>query len=697
MATIRGTSGDDNLVGTDQDDLIEGLEGNDTINGGFGADTLLGGAGNDTFVFSAVRFSSTTTPNGLIDGGSNFDTINFSSVSPVSISITTGSAPSQFIPIARVGSQRFELRGIERILLGSSDNSIDVSNSTISANPGIEIYAGGGNDEIFTQAGASVFGEDGNDRFFVSGQFGAAPLSGAIHGGNGTDTLRTNNLFIIDLAAGTGAAGTASFAVSGFEILQANPSTSGPTTYLGDNLNNIFEINPLFADDEGSVVFDGRGGNDTLTGGRSADTISGGSGNDIITGGGGSDTLDGGTGFDEALYSGVRRTFRVSTATENGGVVTKIAFGPEGGTDTVRNVELARFTDGVLSFDPAGNAAKVLRMYNATFQRGPDPSGYEVWLGLLNNGFSFDVMASEFAGSGEFAVRFGSLSNQQFVEQLYQFTLGRPGDGGGIQFWTGFLNSGNSRGDMLREFSESAEHVVRTSEQLAQGLWIADPQARIAARMYDSALGRLPDSGGLGFWTQQLKGGTSVIGMANEFANGGEFQARFGALTNQRFVEQLYLFALDRAADGSGLQFWTGFLNNGGSRGHMLAEFSESAEHVNGTAVLWYDGISIIDGTSQSGKTSADGSIAPDDLAAYDLDALFAVPPGAATREADMEAEWEAALAAIEGANDPMTANFKAAATLGDTLFTTAPEAIMPDLMIVSDRSLDYLIHEMIM
>src|SRR5688572_6497888 len=62
MATITGTSGNDNLNGTAIADIINGLAGNDTLNGfggddslngGTGADRLFGGDGNDTLFAGA--------------------------------------------------------------------------------------------------------------------------------------------------------------------------------------------------------------------------------------------------------------------------------------------------------------------------------------------------------------------------------------------------------------------------------------------------------------------------------------------------------------------------------------------------------------------------------------------------------------------------------------------------------------------
>jgi hypothetical protein len=81
----------------------------------------------------------------------------------------------------------------------------------------------------------------------------------------------------------------------------------------------------------------------------------------------------------------------------------------------------------------------------------------------LKGGASLTDIAAAFAGSGEFQERYGSLSNQAFVEQLYRFCLNREGDPGGVAGWVAALNSGTSRASVLLSFSESAEHVALTA------------------------------------------------------------------------------------------------------------------------------------------------------------------------------------------------------------------------------------------
>lgn len=696
MASITGTMGDDNLVGTDGDDVIEGLGGNDIIDGRFGSDTLLGGQGSDIFDFNSVRFSTNTTINGLIDGGTEFDTINFSRVSPVSIGTSSRDGAGQFFLSATVGSQRFELRGIERVLLGSSDNFIELSQARTS-NLGIEIYAGEGNDRVTMQAGVSVFGDTGNDVFFVSGGFNEPAMAGAAHGGSGTDILRTNILFNVDLAAGTASSGTANFTISGFEILLAAPTTLGVTSFFGDDLANTMGIEPIFAANNGSVVFDGRGGDDLLSGGKSNDSLTGGSGNDILTGGGGSDWLNGGAGFDTALYSGLRKTY---AQTKNNDGHTMIGFGPEGGTDTLVGIEEAVFVDGKLTFDANSTTAKIMRLYDATFRRAPDPQGLEHWQTQLSSGLTLNEMSSFFAASPEFLKTFGSLSNLQFVEQLYVFALGRTGDKDGVQGWVNNLDAGASRGDVLLGFSESQEHVGLTAVQLAQGLWISDKDALVAARMYDSAFGRLPDTGVTG-WINSLRSGLGVEGMAAAFISAPEFITRFGNLTDREFVEQLYQFTLDRAGEPEGVQGWVNFIAAGGTRAQVLAGFSESGEHVSLTAPLWYNGISLLDQLPQSHQAALTDSAAVEDTFQFDPDALVGIP-GVTTYTNDLTQQWDNALRLISNINEqsfdsPMIANAVTKADLFDETAFSSPVNFQPDLMEINYRSLDHLLYEFVL
>ncbi|MDQ0839396.1 calcium-binding protein [Sphingomonas faeni] len=276
MATISGTTGNDVLTGTNEGDTIFGLAGDDTIDGVLGADALYGGSGNDLFNFSAVQVSSPApTATGLIDGGEGSDTIDWSHISPITFG-SIRNAAGNIVAGAYVGSQQFEIRDVERILFGDRSDYISLNSTTT----GLEIHAGGGSDDIYTAAGNSIYGEAGDDRFFISGTFDN-PVTGLIDGGSGIDTLRMNIGFSVDLAAGTATSFSANYQVSDFEILEFN--TNGySSTGLGDGSTNIMRVSSLLDDGKAGVTFDGRAGDDY---------ISGSSGNDVLRGGSGLDTL----------------------------------------------------------------------------------------------------------------------------------------------------------------------------------------------------------------------------------------------------------------------------------------------------------------------------------------------------------------------------------------------------------------------
>ncbi len=76
-------------------------------------------------------------------------------------------------------------------------------------------------------------------------------------------------------------------------------------------------------------------------GGSGADTITGNEVSNVLTGNGGNDILDGGAGIDYASYNGLQANYTI-TQTANGYTIS----GGADGTDTLTNIEFARFSDG---------------------------------------------------------------------------------------------------------------------------------------------------------------------------------------------------------------------------------------------------------------------------------------------------------------------------------------------------------------
>lgn len=106
--------------------------------------------------------------------------------------------------------------------------------------------------------------------------------------------------------------------------------------------------------------------------------------------------------------------------------------------------------------------------------------------------------------------------------------------------------------------------------------------AGAAYRIFDSALDRTPDQSGLSFYTNQLDGGADLADVGSSLLNSDEFTSSFGSvgdLSNDAYIDLLYTNVLGREADGDGKEFYVGQLEEGQSRGQVLASFSESDEH----------------------------------------------------------------------------------------------------------------------
>ncbi len=239
--------------------------------------------------------------------------------------------------------------------------------------------------------------------------------------------------------------------------------------------------------------------------------------------------------------------------------------------------------DPVAVADLAGKQleGQVTRIYRAFFLRPPDADGLQFWMMRRAAGASLVDLANGFVASDEFSDTYGSLSDAEFVELVYQNVFGRPADAGGRAFWTAQLAGGVTRGEMMVGFSESPELVDATSTTAA-----SPASAHQLWRLYRAYFGRNADQGGFDFWYARLANRTSLADVSNSFAGSAEFTATYGSLSDAEFVELVYQNVLGRAADAGGRDFWIGQLSAGVTRGEMMVGFSESPEFITVTNTL---------------------------------------------------------------------------------------------------------------
>lgn len=611
MAIIEGTLENDTLSGSADDDVIRGLAGDDVIDGGPGMDQLFGGEGNDTFKFSEGRPTKDTTGSlGLIDGGEGFDTIDLRGLFEATmLQYVTSSGKIGFG--LRVGSQIFELKNLEKAFFSDKTISIFINESAF---PNLaEIYAGSASNIISVNANANVWAQAGNDRISVFAKNGSGFRTGIIDGGEGIDTLSISNTFKIDLSKGIVETTNTRFYVKSVENIVVDLEYDSPNFgIVGSDADNVITISNLSYSPDGVRIY-GEGGNDTITGFTTSDHLFGGTGNDIIyglegadelfgeegedilfggngtdvlngqagndtlSGGAGNDTIDGGAGFDRASYSDLFKTYSPVIVGDS----LKIKGPTSEGTDTIRNVEVITFRDGVMQFDTDATFAQIIRAYDTVLGRSPDEAGLEFYVDAMEDwGVSLLAVADDLAQSAEFKAATGGLSNEQFVDYVYRHALGRAPDAGGATYYTQLLNNGISRGTFVIDLSESLEHRASTKEKIAEGYFNTDDTYQSIALLYDGFANRRPDATGLVYYAERVKSGTmTLLQVAHDFASSKEFNDLIANKTNGEIVDMIYQNTLDRSADFGGRTFYVNQLDMGATAAGVLLDVALSREH----------------------------------------------------------------------------------------------------------------------
>ncbi len=120
------------------------------------------------------------------------------------------------------------------------------------------------------------------------------------------------------------------------------------------------------------------------------------------------------------------------------------------------------------------------------------------------------------------------------------------------------------------------EAVTETDDEESE-----DPVTQFVERLYNIALDRKSDEGGLEFWTGKLKakemtGADCVRGF---LVDTPEFSNR--ALSNEDVVETLYNTILDRESEKEGREYWIGRLEDGTSIREVIELFIDSPEWCN--------------------------------------------------------------------------------------------------------------------
>jgi hypothetical protein len=199
---------------------------------------------------------------------------------------------------------------------------------------------------------------------------------------------------------------------------------------------------------------------------------------------------------------------RLPTSAERAAAIAGLANGSV--SPAAHVVSLRRGADGTGTVDP------VARLYRATFLRIPDRSGLDYWIGKKRRGTKLTAIAESFARSSEFVRRYGTLSDRAYVERLYTNVLGRPGDGGGVEYWTTKLTTrSRTRGQVLAGMSESNEYRRTQASEVD------------VAVLYIALLRRAPTTAEFTQAVAALDGGKTAAELAAEILASPAYAARF--------------------------------------------------------------------------------------------------------------------------------------------------------------------------
>jgi len=110
-----------------------------------------------------------------------------------------------------------------------------------------------------------------------------------------------------------------------------------------------------------------------------------------------------------------------------------------------------------------GTAGAVARVYAAALGRNAVAGDLSSGIGKLRKGQSLAAVADGVLTSSEFTTANSGLSDEAFVNLVYQNVTGGAGDSSGVAYWTGQLSANTlTRGQVLVHFSESAAFKAKT-------------------------------------------------------------------------------------------------------------------------------------------------------------------------------------------------------------------------------------------
>ena len=224
------------------------------------------------------------------------------------------------------------------------------------------------------------------------------------------------------------------------------------------------------------------------------------------------------------------------------------------------------------------------RCYTVTLDRPSDTDGFNYWKGRVLNGDAVGIeVAYGFMFSPEYIKK--NKTNTEYVTDLYTLFMGRDPDEGGFNDWMNKLDEGGTRLDVFAGFANSPEfYNICDSYGITAGRYVKgydrDTINNVnlyVERMYKICLDRIGDKDGQKNWVEQLiTKQISGTECARRFIFSTEYTNK--GLSDEEFVENLYLAMMGRPYDDEGKANWLNALSSGKTRDQVFEGFANSPE-----------------------------------------------------------------------------------------------------------------------
>ena len=188
---------------------------------------------------------------------------------------------------------------------------------------------------------------------------------------------------------------------------------------------------------------------------------------------------------------------------------------------------------------PAGERRVIQGAYQLMLNRAATSSDVAFWAGLPDNTLEADLANSAEYGIVTSAQNYNSLPYQNWLNQVFQDTLGRTIDSSGIAYYILQIRAGVRYPDIVSSILSSQEY--RTD---------------IATAAFGHILHRQPSTDEVSFYVNLLNQGQSIELIESEMYGSAEYYVNQGGGTNQGFLQALYRDALNRPLDQAGLDYW---------------------------------------------------------------------------------------------------------------------------------------------